>query len=163
MKPSHLLFAGLTALSLTACGATTGGAAQTLVQQKSHQEVATLAAPTTKVETQTLDASIDAYDNMDCATLEAKIAEEEAIMDEARANIIEKSTMSEEVGKMALNQGASRALKSVPFGGLLAKTAIKSVGSSKEQKIEQAKTDFNEANLRKANLSGLYAGKNCGS
>ena len=165
MKPSHLLFAGLAALSLTACGATTGGATKNLVQQKPLKETATIAAPTTKVETQSLSVPANALgQDVSCETLTAQIAAEDTKIAEA-TQIIEgdKDTLSKQVGKMALNQGASRALKSVPFGGFLAKSVVKTAMDSGKISAELAQANMNEANIRKAQLSGLYAGKGCGS
>ena len=165
MKPSHLLFAGVAALSLTACGATTGGVAQTLAQQQTLKQVATIAAPTTKVETQSLSVPAEALDgDASCETLMAQMAAEDTKIAEA-TQLIEgsKDTMSKQVGKMALNQGASRALKSVPFGGLFAKSVVKTATESGKVNAELAQANMNEANMRKAQLSGLYAGKGCGS
>lgn len=167
MKTSHILFTGFTALSLAACGATTGTTVKSQAQQKTMKQDSTPVAPAAKVEMSapsSLAINSMMSESTDCAALTTQIAEVEADITKANS-VIEKDndTMGKKVGSMALNQGASRALKSIPFGGFLAKSAIKSATDSGREKAEAAQARLNDANLRKANLAGLYAGKGCGT
>jgi len=167
MKTSTLLITGLTALSLSACGATTGGMAKSMAKQAAvntvSSKVTSTAAPST-VQAPNVDST------MDCAALSTEMAEVDAIIDAAnktlgnsgRANVAGQVAATG-ASQAALHSGAAGALAKVPFGGLFAKSAMDAVANSGKKKAEKAQADLQNANLRKANLSGLYAGKNCAS
>ena len=166
MKTSTLLITSLAALSLSACGATTGGMAKSMAKNAAVKSV-TKASPTSA------PASVQSpmvNSNMDCAALTTQMAEVDATIMAANKTLGNSGTANfagqaaaAAGSQVALQNGAAGALAKVPFGGLFAKAAVDRVANSGKRKAEKAQADLQAANLRKASLSGLYAGKNCGS
>jgi len=165
MKTPTLLITGLTALSLSACGATTGGIAKSMAKQTAVSSVTSKVTPTAApaaVQAPIIDGT------MDCAALTTEMAEVDATIMAAN-KILGNSGSANLAGQVAatgasqaaLHSGAAGALAKVPFGGLFAKSAMDVVANSGKRKAEQAQADLQNANLRKASLTGLYAGKNC--
>lgn len=167
MKTTTLLISGLTAISLSACGATTGGLAQSMAKKAAYDAV-TSKANSTPAPVATQAVSID-Y-SMDCAALAKEMSDVDAIII-ASNTVISGSGTSNMVGGLAAagasqaaaRSGAASALAKVPFGGMFAKKALDSLANSGKKKVEAAQADLQNANMRKASLAGLYAGKNCGS
>jgi len=167
MKPTILIMSGLLAVSLSACGATTGGLAQSMAKQAAIGAVtsnnASTAAP---IATQVV--SVDS--SMDCAALAKEISDVDAIIFASNETIsgsggsnIAGGLAAAGASQAAAHSGAAQALAKVPFGGLFAKKAMDSVANAGRKKVEAAQADLQNANMRKASLSGLYAGKNCAS
>lgn len=162
MKTSTLLFSSILALSLSACGATTGGLAKSMAKQAAVSSVSAKASP------EVISAAPEIDTIMNCAALTTEMAEVDALI-EANSQTIAGSGSSELAGQVAataasqtaIRSGATKALAKVPFGGLFAKSAADSVSKSSRKKIKRARADLEAANLRKASLAGLYAGKNC--
>lgn len=155
------------ALSLSACGATTGGIAKSMAKQAAVKSVSSKVSPTAA------PAAVQApviNGDMDCAALTTEMAEVDAIIatsnktlgNSGRANVTGKVAATG-ASQAALHSGAAGAIAKVPFGGLFAKAAMDKVANSGAKKAEQAQADLQNANLRKASLSGLYAGKDCAS
>lgn len=167
MKPTLLIISGLTAISLSACGATTGGLAQSMAKQAAIGAV-TSNTPTTAAPVAMQSVSVD--NSMDCFALTKEISDVDAII-LASNETISGSGSSNLAGGLAAagasqaaaSSGAAQALAKVPFGGLFAKKAMDSVANAGRKKVEAAQADLQNATMRKASLSGLYAGKNCGS
>ena len=106
--------------------------------------------------------------NTDCATLMTEIAKTDAIILASSETItgagganFAGQAAAAAGSQVALQNGAAGALAKVPFGGLFAKAAVDKVANSGKRKTQKAQADLQSANLRKAKLSGLYAGKNC--
>lgn len=167
MKAYTLLMTGLLAVSLSACGATTGGLTQTLAKKAAMQSVSSQVSTTSTSATGQLPV-VDSH--MDCAVLTTELAKVDAIISASnetiagsgRANVAGRAAATG-ASQAALHSGAASALAKVPFGGLFARKAMDSVANSGTKKVERAQADLQNANLRKASLSGLYAGKNCAS
>jgi len=167
MKTSILLITSLMAFSLSACGATTGGVAKSMAKQADMKSVSSKISPTDAAATAQAPIVNTA---MDCAALTTEMAEVDAIIaasnktlsGSGRADVAGKVTATG-ASQAMLHSGAAGALAKVPFGGLFAKSAMDTVANSGRKKAETAQADLQSANLRKASLSGLYAGKNCGS
>jgi hypothetical protein len=167
MKKYTLLMTGLLTLSLSACGATTGGLAKSLAKQAAIQSASAPASISpTSVTTQ-----LPAVDhNMDCAGLSTELADVDALINTSnktiagsgRANVAGKIAATG-ASQAALRSGATSALSKIPFGGLFAKKAMDTAANTEVKKVQQAQANLQSANLRKATLSGLYAGKNCAS
>jgi len=167
MKTSTLLISGLIAIFLSACGATTGGVAKSIAKQAAMKSVSSKVSPTAAPATVQAPA-VDS--NMDCAVLATEMAEVDATIMAANKTLgnsgaatIAGQAAATGASQAALHSGAAGALAKVPFGGLFAKSAMNAVANSGKKKTEQAQADLQNANLRKASLSGLYVGKNCGS
>lgn len=167
MKTSTLLITSLMALSLSACGATTGSIAKSMAKQAAVNSVSSKVSPTptvSAVQAPVVDST------MDCAALTVQMAEVDAAImtanqtlgNSGRANVAGKVAATG-ASQAALRSGATGAIAKVPFGGLFAKAAMDRVANSGEKKAAQAQADLQNANLRKASLSGLYAGKDCAS
>jgi len=167
MKSTTLIFTGLLALSLSACGATTGGLAQSMAKQ------AAIGAVTSNTSTATAPVAVQAVSidsSMDCAALTQEIKEVDAIILASNETIsgsagsnLASGLAATGASQVATRTGAAQALAKVPFGGLFAKKAMDSVANAGLKKVEAAQVDLQNANMRKASLSGLYAGKNCAS
>lgn len=167
MKTSILLMTGLVALGLGACSATTGSVAKSMAGQAAMQAAASKSAqPATAaaVEAPAVDTS------MDCAALTEEMTEVDAIIAASNKTIngagtadIAGKAAAAGASQAALHTGAAGALARVPFGGLFAKSAMDSVANSGQKKVAKAQSELQSANLRKATLTGLYAGKNCAS
>ena len=134
---------------------------------------AAVSSVTSKVTPTTTPATVQAPtvdSNMDCAALTTEMAEVDATImaanktlgNSGRANVAGQVAATG-ASQAAMRSGAAGAIAKVPFGGLFAKSAMDAVANSGKRKAEQAQADLQNANLRKASLSGLYAGKNCGS
>lgn len=168
MKTSTLIITSLMALSLSACGATTSGIAKSMAKQAAINTVTSGNTPTSNSAVPVAMPVIDS--NIDCAALAIEMDELDAIIS-ASNKIIASSGQADVAGKVAaagasqaaLHSGAAGALARVPFGGFFAKAATDAVANSGKRKVEQAQTELQNANLRKASVSGLYAGKNCDS
>jgi len=165
MKTSTFLMISLMAISLSACGATTGGVAKSQAQQAAVKPVSSeLVTPQTSETLETSTTDTFAHDaNMDCAALSSKMVELDTIISSSNTLIAksESSEMTNNLAKAGASRMASKALSKVPFAGMFAKSAVDSLTKSERVKMEQAQINLLDANLRKANLSGLYAGKNC--
>lgn len=167
MKEFKILMTGLLAVSLSACGATTGGLAKSMAKKAAIQSVSSQ-SPTTSAPTTAQLPVVDGH--MDCAALTVELAKVDRIINASNetiagsggANIAGKAAAAG-ASQAALHTGAASALAKVPFGGLFARKAMDTVANSGAQKVEQAQADLQNANLHKASLSGLYAGKNCAS
>lgn len=167
MKKSTLVIIGVLAMSLTACGGTTGGLAKSMAKKAAMNKISSAPAPDSapvSVAPPVLDGM------MDCTALAKDIRETDAII--AAANkTLGNSGQADLAGQLAatgasqaaLHSGAANALAKVPFGGLFAKKAMDSAANAGRKKAEKAKADLRSAQLRKASLSGLYTGKNCAS
>jgi len=167
MKITQSIIIGLMGLSVSACGATTGGVAKSIAQKTAVNAVSSkiVTAPTTEaVQTSAIDTSFQDA-SIDCATLTAQMTELDSTIEASNAVITnsESSKMTDDLTQKGMSMAASKALSSVPFAGLFAKSAVKSVMGQNQVKLEEAQLNLQDANLRKANLSGLYAGKNCGT
>ena len=166
MKTTSLLILGLAGLSLSACGATSGGLAQSLAQQAATKAVApSSSAPATQTTTV---AEADLPTDAKCEVIAAKMAEADAVI--ANSNeVISGAAQSQAAGQAvtsgastaAVHTGAAGALARVPFGGFFAKAAMDTMANSGQKKAEKAQKELDKAVLRKAKLSGLYAGRNC--
>jgi len=173
MKRSTVLITSVLALSLSACGATTGGVTKSLAKQaaistisqqiQNQENMATLTEPA-PATVQPVEA------DKKCVTLAAQIAETDEIIAQATTTIdgagganIAGQAAAAGASQLALQNGAAGALAKVPFGGLFARSAMNSIANSGKKKVEKAQKSLNKAKLRKARLSGLYAGKNCAS
>lgn len=167
MKEFKILMTGLLAVSLSACGATTGGLAKSMAKKAAIQSASSQLSLTSAPATAQFSA-IDSH--MDCAALTVELAKVDVIISESN-NTIDGAGSADMAGKMAatgasqaaLHSGAVSALAKVPFGSLFAKKAMDTMANSGAKKVEQAQADLQNANLHKASLSGLYAGKNCAS
>ncbi|CAM3832322.1 hypothetical protein [Litorimonas haliclonae] len=167
MKTSSLLILGLAGLSLSACGATSGGVAQSLAQQAAMRTVTPAPAQAVSAESEvTADPIIVA--DAKCETIAAKMAEADTTIANSQA-IIAKAGQSNVAGQAvasgastaAVHSGAAGALAKVPFGGFFAKAAMDKAANSGRKKAAKAQKELDKAVLRKAKLSGLYAGRNC--
>ena len=167
MKTSTLLITGLMALSLSACGATTGGIAKSMAKQAAVKSVSSKVSETSMASAMQAPI-IDS--TMNCAALTTEMAEVDAAImtanktlgNSGRANVAGKVAATG-ASQATLRSGAAGAIAKVPFGGLFAKAAMDRAANSSEKKAEQAQADLQNANLRQASLSGLYAGKDCAS
>lgn len=170
MKTSTLLICGIAAVSLSACGGTTGVVAKNLAKNAAMSSAATQLVTPTSVPTSAAMQVQVVDNNMDCEAL----TKEMAAVDETIR--VSNKTLASTGGatfagqaaaagasQAALHSGGARALAKVPFGGLFAKTAMDAAANAGRKKAERAQADLQNANLRKASLSGLYAGKNCAS
>ena len=167
MKVTQLIIIGFAGLSVSACGATTGGVAKSIAQKSAVNAVTSkvVSAPTTEVvQRPTLDTSFQDV-SMDCAALTTQMAELDTTIEASNVVIAESesSKMTNDLAKAGASAAASKALSKIPFAGMFAKSAVKNVMNQDQVKLEKAQLDIQDANLRKANLSGLYAGKNCGT
>lgn len=167
MKDFKLLMTGLLAVSLSACGATTGGLTQSLAKKAAMQSVSSQVS-TSSAPAAVQFTAIDSH--MDCAALTVELAKVDAIINESNETIAGagSANMAGQVAatgasQAALHSGAASALAKVPFGGLFAKKAMDTMANAGARKVEQAEADLQTANLHKASLSGLYAGKDCAS
>jgi len=167
MKTSSLLILGLAGLSLSACGATSGGVAQSLAQQAAMRAVTPTPAQAVAAESEiTADPIVVA--DAKCETIAVKMAEADATIANSQA-IIAGAGQSNMAGQAAaagasqaaIHSGAAGALAKVPFGGFFAKAAMDTAANSGRKKAEAAQKELDKATLRKAKLSGLYAGRNC--
>lgn len=167
MKELTLLMTGLMAVSLSACGATTGGLTQSLATKAAMQSMSSTESTSSAPATARLSMEDS---QMDCAALTAELANVDAIITESN-DIIQGAGGANVAGQVAatgasqaaLHSGAASALAKVPFGGFFAKKAMDTVANSGAKKVEQAQVNLQNANLHKAGLTGLYAGKNCAS
>jgi|GEM_PF-2770898 len=166
MKMSSLIITGLLAGSLSACGASIGGLAQSMAKKAAVDAASAKIAPQETTQTAVVTEVPEIDSSMDCAALSAEIQETDAAITAANETL--GGSAAANVKSDAVNAGASYALAKtgaagavsrVPFGGLFAKSAKDAVAKSDQKKIEQAKTDLQNANMRKASLTGLYAGK----
>jgi len=166
MKSSLLIISAVTGLSFSACS-TTGGLAESLAKQTAMSSItskATVSATPTITQAPIVDGT------MDCAALSAELSKVNTTIKTSHA-IISGSGQSNIAGQVAatgasqaaLHSGAAGAIAKIPFGGLFAKKAMDSVSNSGQKKVEKAQAELQNANLRKASLTGLYAGKNCAS
>ncbi len=167
MKSSSLLILGLAGLSLSACGATSGGVTQSLAQQAGMRAVSPTPVQSAPVQTAIAPDPVIAADAK-CETIAVKMAEADATIAKSNAVITgaEQSDMAGQIAvagasQAAVHSGAAGALARVPFGGLFAKAAMDTAATSGRKKAEAAQRELDKATLRKAKLSGLYAGKNC--
>lgn len=167
MKELTLLMTGVMAVSLAACGATTGGLAQSLATKAALQSVSSADSTPSTAATAQLPM-VDSH--MDCAALTAELATVDAIITASNDTIhgaggtnLAGQVAATGASQAALHSGAASALAKVPFGGFFAKKAMDTVANSGAKKMEQAQADLQNANLHKASLTGLYAGKNCAS
>lgn len=171
LKTSKLILGGLAAISLSACGATTGGVAKSMAKQAAVQTARTAVMPETQTPvtaSQSHMATLDPQAN--CASLSAEltavnadiIAANQTLETAGGSDFASRSAVAG-LSQAAVRGGASRALSKVPFGRMFAKSAIDSVADSARMEAEKAEADLQNANLRKANLTGLYAGKGCGT
>ena len=161
MKVTQLIIIGFAGLSVSACGATTGGVAKSIAQKSVTSKV--VSAPSTElVQRPALDTSFQDV-SMDCAALTTQMAELDSTIEASSVVIAESesSKMTNDLAKAGASAAASKALSKIPFAGMFAKSAVKNVMNQDQVKLEKAQLDIQDANLRKANLSGLYAGKNC--
>jgi len=167
MKTASLLILGLAGLSLSACGATSGGLAQSLAQTAASKAVASSSAPAPQIQT-TAAAETALPADAKCEAIAVKMAETDAVI--ASSNeIITGAAQSQAAGQAvasgastaAVHSGAAGALARVPFGGLFAKAAMDTMANSGQKKAAKAQKELDKAVLRKAKLSGLYAGRNC--
>ena len=163
MKQFTGLLTTFAAVSLCACGATTGGVAGTMAQQAAMQ---TISSPTPTPAAQPAIVNGDA----DCTSLSAQLAEVNALINQSNQTIaasggvnVAGKVAATGASHVALHNGAAGALAKVPFGGLFAKAAVDSVANAGKRKAAKAQADLQNATLRKATLTGLYAGKNCAS
>lgn len=164
MKTVKLSLIGAFAISLSACGATTGGLAQSMAKQAAMETVTSKVSTATTTETSTVAQPVDTMAS--CESLKLQLDETNAIITASNETL---SSSGGNVASQLATTGATEAavrtgvISKVPFGGFLAKAAKDTVENSNKKKIEQAQANLNAANLRKAELSGLYAGKNCAS
>ena len=167
MKTHKTLIVSLTVLSLSACGATTGGVAKSMAQKtagptSSNQEDFLLAVDV--LPEPALDGVNLTADDMGCETLVAELKQTEGVI-QSTSNILTKSEsnqMANELAKAGASKLASKALSSVPFAGLFAKRSVSQVMNGGVD-IQHTQATLQEASLRKATLTGMYAGKNCGT
>ncbi|RKQ68920.1 hypothetical protein DES40_1695 [Litorimonas taeanensis] len=181
-KTAQFLLASALAVSLSACGASTGGLAKSLAKDAAMKTVSNQVSPQTVapsvVSAPLPDAAASTEPTPTPIVRRAKtnkkckaIAEE---MNEIDANIVAYTEIINNGGSSlagqaaatgashaAVHSGAANALMKVPFGGLFAKSAIDSLANSGAKKVEKAQKDLEKANLRKATLTGLYTGKDC--
>lgn len=167
MKEFKFLMTGLLAVSLSACGATTGGLAKSMAKKAAVQTASSQLSPTSEPAIAQFPA-VDSH--MDCAALTVELAKVDAIIIESNGTIngsgsadMAGNIAAAGASQAALHNGAASALAKVPFGGLFAKKAMDTMANSGAKKVEQAQADLQAANLHKASLTGLYAGKNCAS
>lgn len=167
MKTTSLIILGLTGLSLSACGATSGGLAQSLAQKAAVQAVTSPSTQSPSMQTAAIAEPVIAKDAK-CETIALKMAETDATIDESNMIIsgaaqgnVAGQAVAAGASQAALHTGAAGALARVPFGGLFAKAAMDTVANSGKKKAEAAQKQLEKATLRKAKLSGLYAGRNC--
>lgn len=169
MKTSSLLILGLAGLSLSACGATSGGVAQSLAQQAAMRAVTPTPTP---AETPLLQSSVSdepiLVADAKCETIAVKMAEADATIANSQAIIagagqsnIAGQAAAAGASQAAIHSGAAGALAKVPFGGFFAKAAMDTAANSGRKKAEAAQKELEKATLRKAKLSGVYAGRNC--
>lgn len=167
MKSQNILITGLAALSLSACGATTGGVAKSLAEKtavpaSSKQDDIMLAVDV--IPEPTLDAVKLTGNEMGCETLVAELKQTEDVIQSSNEILTksESNKMANELAKAGASKLANKALSNVPFVGMFAKRSVTQV-MNRGVDIQQTQATLQEANLRKATLTGMYAGKNCGT
>ena len=173
------------ALSMAACGATTGGVAGSgAVKAQAMMAEAPAPAPASESRTYTAqpaEVPITASDmsaavtapmpearSKACTKLYAQIAEQDVIIADAN-NVLNGGTAGDTAAKLgtsiatqaALHNGAAQVMGKVPFGGLFAKAGMDYAASSGERKAKAARDNLNNATLKRAKLAGKYEGKGC--
>lgn len=172
------LFLATAAVSLTACGASTGGFASAMAQKAVSEAVASKMAAdepvVTEINTSTTTVMtpsetsllVDADLSPECQKIATKMTETNARITSANEVIgsgqgIGGQAAAAAASQAAVHGGAAQVISKVPFGGLFAKAAMDSVANSGKKKVAKAQKDLEKATLERAKLEGIYAGKGC--
>lgn len=166
-----ILFSTL-ALSLSACGASTGGLKNAIAQKVASEAVQKTmatneAAAVSVVTTETIIVDPASADPK-CAALATKIVavdqrilEANEIIAGANGTNVAGGLATAAATQGAMHAGAAQVIGKVPFGGLFAKAAMDGVANKGKKKAAKAQKSLQKSTLEKAKLEGMYAGKGC--
>ncbi|WP_371395316.1 hypothetical protein [Fretibacter rubidus] len=164
---------GVSALTLSACGASTGGITNALAQKAASSAITTamqrdtasqddFVAPVSIASPKAGDAKLS------CDAIETKLVALEAIIIESGEVAGEDISMaSQQAATAAVAQGAvslgmqAGVAKAVPFLNMFGQQAIEASAKSKAKKVKKARKAYQAATSRRATLMGVYAGKGC--
>lgn len=164
-----LILISAMALSISACGATTGGLKGAIAQKVASEAVRSAVTENEPVAVTTVTTETVYVENNDpkCAAIQTKMMAVDQRILEANETLGTNGTnvvggvATAAATQGAMHAGAAQVIGKVPFGGLFAKAAMDKVGNSGKKKQAKAQKSLQKASLEKAKLEGMYAGKGC--
>ena len=157
MKSSTLIIVSALALSLGACGATTGSLTQTMAQKAATTAMTQSVERSETVESETV--TVDPFDaSEDCEALTVQMAELDTTITDSQKVIesggsnVAANVATTGVTHAALHAGAAGAIAKVPFGGFLAKSAMDAPAKAAKKRVKKAEKALKKAELKKAQL-----------